>query len=73
VTLPRNPGAVERSQALREEIRRALLEHPPLAPPLTAKHLQPRLSRCISLRTIRWHMHALRTGEDALPSRQSAA
>jgi repressor of nif and glnA expression len=64
----RSPSkAVERSQALREEIRRVLIEHPPLSPPLTAKHVQPRLSRQVALRTVRWHLRALRTGGDALP------
>jgi hypothetical protein len=72
VTAPRNRKAVERGQALRAEIRALLEAHPPLAPPLTAKHVQPRLSRSASLRTIRRHLQALRSGADTWPSWPSA-
>jgi hypothetical protein len=55
-----DPDAIRDSQQLREEIRRLLLDHPQAAPLLTAKHLQPRLSRRVGLRTISWHMHEIR-------------
>ena len=66
MTRPRN-ARIARAQALRAEIRELLEQHPPLAPPLTAKHLQPLLTRCVELRTIRWHVQQLRA---ELPPRQ---
>ena len=60
MTAPRNLKAFARSQGLREEIRVMLGQHPPLSPPLTAKHLQPRLSRRVELRTIQWHIQQIR-------------
>jgi len=63
VTGPRNRKALERSQEVREEIRRMLLEHPPLAPPLTAKEVRTRLgARAPSLRAVQWHVQAIRVG-----------
>jgi hypothetical protein len=60
---PRNKPAWERGQAIRAEIRAILLEHPPLAPPLTAKALAARLTYrpAPSERCIRWHVAAIRT------------
>lgn len=66
----RNLKALAISQALREEIRQMLLEHPALAAPLTAKAIAPRLSRPVALRTVAWHLQAIRAG-DTLQSRQS--
>jgi hypothetical protein len=43
VTAPRNRVAYARGQRIRAEIRAILLEHPPLAPPLTAKALARRV------------------------------
>lgn len=60
MTAPRNRKAFEAAQALQAEICSLLNAHPPLAPPLTAKHVQPHLSRPASLRTIRRYMHAIR-------------
>jgi hypothetical protein len=59
---PRNRAAYARGQRIRAEIRAILLEHPPLAPPLTAKAIAIRLTRrpVPSERCIRWHVAAIR-------------
>jgi hypothetical protein len=45
---------------VRKEIQALLERHPATAPVLTAKIIQPHLSRRLSLRAIRWHMQAIR-------------
>ena len=60
MTGPRNRPAFERAQTLRAEIVALLEAHPPLAEPLQAKDIAPRLSRSLSLRTVRWHLRAIR-------------
>jgi hypothetical protein len=62
MTAPRNRKAFERGQELRSEILSMLEGHSPTAPALTAKHILARLSRQPppSLRTIQWHLHAIR-------------
>jgi hypothetical protein len=57
---PRDPIAVERSEAIREEIRGHLERHSPLAKPLEAKDLQPLLSHPLGLRRIQMHMASIR-------------
>ncbi|HUN74382.1 MAG TPA: hypothetical protein VMU40_07700 [Steroidobacteraceae bacterium] len=54
--------AVEHSVRLRAEIRAMLEAHPPLRSPLTAKEIRQRLkwSHAPSLRTVQWHMAAIR-------------
>jgi len=58
--LPRNKQAHELSRSVRKEIQALLERHPATAPVLTAKTIQPHLSRQLSLRAIRWHMRAIR-------------
>jgi hypothetical protein len=60
---PRNRLLYEQGQALRGEILSLLLTHSPLAAPLTAKRIQSQLTRTPlpSLRTIQWHVHAIRS------------
>lgn len=59
-TVPRNRRLYDQGCALRAEIFAILAAHPPLRKPLTAKDVQPRLSRMVPLRTIQWHMRAIR-------------
>jgi hypothetical protein len=63
MTGPRNRIAYARGQAIRAEIRAILEQHPPLAPPLTAKAISARLTYrpALSERCIRWHAAAIRT------------
>lgn len=65
---PRNVKAHEAAMSLRQEIHALLLAHP-LAR-LTAKAIAPKLSRAVALRTVAWHLAAIRAG-DTLQSRQS--
>ena len=58
--LPRNLQAYELSRTVRREIRALLEQHPATAPALTAKAIQPALSRRLSLRAIQWHIRAIR-------------
>jgi hypothetical protein len=58
--LPRNKQARELSESVRKEIQALLERHPATAPVLTAKSIQPHLSRRLSLRAIRWHVQAIR-------------
>jgi hypothetical protein len=64
--------AFERGRALRAEIRAMLLAHPPTAAPLTGKHILPRLKHSPrpSLRTVQWHLHAIRSEHDWLQRAQ---
>jgi hypothetical protein len=66
---PRNRLLYEQGRALRAEIRDMLLRHPPLAPPLTAKRIRDCLNSsrnpAPSLRTIQFHVHAIRGGNAA--------
>lgn len=57
----RNLKALADSQVTREEIRRLLLTHHPLAPPLTAKEIVPKLARQIAPSTVHWHLRAIWT------------
>lgn len=60
---PRNRPAFERGQTLRHEIVTLLLAHSPLGRPLTAKQIQPRLSRAVSLQNIWYHLRAIRESQ----------
>lgn len=66
---PRNRRLFEQGQARREEIRLILLAHDPLAPPLTAKQIQRRLSSWLSTRGIQWHVHSLRSAQFIIGAR----
>ena len=61
VVKPRNRVLYDQGQVLRAEIRAMMIEHSPVAAPLTAKHIQARLMRTPppSLRTIQWHVHCI--------------
>jgi hypothetical protein len=73
MTGPRNRVAYARSQAIRAEIRAILEQHPPLAPPLTARQIARRLPRPPSERCIQWHVAAIRLeAELACVSRNSS-
>jgi repressor of nif and glnA expression len=71
MTTPRNRLQWEAGQAIRAEIRQILFERNPLSHPLTAEQIGWRLSREISVRTIRWHLQQIRQGvQHTLPLRQ---
>lgn len=57
---PRNRVAFERSQSTRAAIRAFLAGYPPLLPPPTAELVRERVALQVSVRTVRWHMHAIR-------------
>ena len=60
VANPRNRPAFDRGHAVREQIRRSLIEHDPLALPLTAKALRTRLCPWLAERTVAWHIRQIR-------------
>jgi hypothetical protein len=57
---PRNISAYEQSRSTREEIRSLLERHPTTAWSFTAKQIRRCLSRELSLRTVQWHVQAIR-------------
>ena len=57
---PRNLIAFERSQSARAAIRAFLAGYPPLLPPPTAELVRERLALQVSVRSVRWHIHAVR-------------
>lgn len=57
---PRNRPAFERSQSMRDAIRAFLAGYPPLLPPVSAELVRERLGLSVSVRTVRWHMRAIR-------------
>lgn len=57
---PRNLVAFQRSQDTRDAIRAFLSGYPPLLPPPTADLVCERLELSVSVRTVRWHMRAIR-------------
>jgi hypothetical protein len=61
--MPRNRPRFERGRVNRAEIHAALLAQPSDAKPLTAKRIQPLLSRHLEERTIQWHMQAIRSAQ----------
>jgi hypothetical protein len=63
----RNPQAVERGQAHREQIKAVMLEHVrryPLRRPLTGKELQARFPH-LALSTVLWHVAEIRAEAEA--------
>ena len=70
---PRNRKGFERGQTLRAEIRAMLEAHSPLAPPLTGKEIQARLSRWAHVRTVQWHVQQIRCAQRNLSTPPVAA
>lgn len=58
----RNRPLHDQGQALRAQIRALLLEHSSASTPLTAKRIRDRLACEQSVRTVQWHMSAIRRG-----------
>lgn len=69
---PRNRRLFDQGQLARAEIRALLEKHPPLAPPLTWKHIRPYLTNKIKKRAIEGHMKAVRDEYAALSAIQTA-
>lgn len=73
---PRNRKGFERGQRLRAEIRAMLEAHSPLAPPLSGKEIQARLTSFgykLELRTVQWHVQQIRCAQRNLSNPPVAA
>lgn len=57
---PRNKVAFDRAQSMRDAIRAFLAAYPPLLPPVSAELVRGHLGLSVSVRTVRWHMRAVR-------------
>lgn len=64
----RNRRLLEQGQLLRAEIFAIVASHSPTAPVLTAKIVRAQLRRdkLPSLRTIQWHLRAIRNGKTTI-------
>jgi len=69
---PRNRPLFDQGRLARVEIRALLEKHPPLAKPLTWKHIRPYLTNELGKRAIEGHVKAIRDEYTALSAIQTA-